>query len=437
MRTGAPSSGYCKPGTEVTRDDLFAYQLGTGTIDTHFVPQLNQGPAYSVVAGPNNTVYVGGTFTTVNGTSHKGVVQLNVTPGDASTDGTVVSTFKARVSNFVRAMAFNGKALYIGGQFTSVDSTAEDGDARLNATTGAVDTSFSMPISDTPNSGQALKVEAMSLTANGQVLAISGPFLDVNGQSRPRLALINTGGGLGDTATLANWAAPILGNDCSAEHDYVRAIDFSPNGSYLAIGDTGYESSPMTSASVCDAAAEFPTAQTGTNVSPAWINYTGGDSYYSVQDTGAVIYLGGHNRWANNECGDNYVCAPNSVLTMGFTAIDANTGLAIPWFHPLTLRGNGTMSMTAFPAGLYSGSNGGIIIGNDVPSKRRGLSQLQRAVPPGLDGQHAHVRLDPLRHVQPGQHRRIRRERPRCRGGSDVHDRQFGQRTDLHLHERL
>jgi hypothetical protein len=365
-QTGPATSGHCAAGTEVTRDDIFAYQLGTGVIDPDFAPQLNQGPAYSVVAGPGNTVYVGGAFTTVNGISHRGVVQLNVTPATAATDGTVVTAFTGHVSNMVRAMALSGNALYIGGQFTTVNSTKESGDARLNATTGAVDTTFSMPISATPDSGQALKVEAMSVTANGQELAIAGPFLDVAGQSRPRVALINTGGGVGSTATLANWAAPILANNCSAEHDDVRGIDFSPDGSYFVIADTGYESSPTSSASVCDAAARFPTAPAGTSIQPTWINYAGGDSFYSVQVAGSVVYLGGHNRWANNECGNNAACAPNAVLEMGFSAVDANTGLAIPWFQPLTERGAGTMSLTTFPAGDYAGSDGGLLLGNNV-----------------------------------------------------------------------
>jgi hypothetical protein len=363
---GPASSGHCAAGTTVTRDDIFAYQLGTGTIDPNFVPKLSNGPVYSVVAGPDDTVYVGGAFSTVNGVSHGGVVQLNVTPSTASTDGTVVTAFHGNVSNFVESMALSGTALYVGGQFTTADSTSEDGVARLNATTGAVDTSFAMSISNTPASGQALKVEALSLSASGQQLAIAGPFLDVAGQSRPRVALINTGGGLGQTATLANWAAPILANNCSSEHDDVRAIDLSPDGSFLVIADTGYKSSPASSASVCDAAARFPTAATGTDIAPTWINYTGGDSFYSVQVTGAVVYLGGHNRWTNNECGNNAVCAPNAVLDMGLTAVDANTGLTIPWFHPLTERGNGTVSLTAIPAGDYTGSDGGLLVGNDV-----------------------------------------------------------------------
>ena len=363
---GPAASGHCAPGTEVTRNDIFAYQLGTGVIDPNFAPQLNQGPAYSVVAGPGNTVYVGGAFTTVNGTSEPGLVQLNVTPGTAATDGTVVTAFKGTVSDYVRAMALNGNSLYIGGQFTTADKIKEDGVARLNATTGAADSTFSMPISVPAVSGLSLKVAALAVSADGTQLAIAGTFLDVDGQPRPRAALIDTGAGLGTTAALADWAAPILANNCSSEHDDVRGIDFSPDGSYIVVAATGYKSSPVNSASICDAVARFPTAATGTDIAPTWINYSGGDSYYSVQIAGPVIYVGGHNRFDNNECATNGFCEPNAVLVMGMSAIDANTGLAIPWFQPETERGNGIMSLTTFPAGDYTGSNGGLLMGNNV-----------------------------------------------------------------------
>jgi hypothetical protein len=363
---GSSSSGHCKAGTEVTRDDIFAYQLGTGVIDPNFAPQLNQGPAYSVVAGPGNTVYVGGAFTTVNGAAHRGLVQLNVTPGTAATDGTVVTAFKGTVSDYVRAMALSGSALYIGGQFAKVDGVSEQGVARLNAATGAADTTFSMPISIPAVSGLSLKVAALAVSADGTQLAIAGTFLDVAGQSRPRVALISTGAGLGTTATLANWAAPILANNCSSEHDDVRGIDFSPDGSYIVVAATGYKSAPVNSASICDAVARFPAAATGTDIAPAWINYAGGDSFYSVQIAGPVVYLGGHDRWVNNECGNNSVCEPDAVLVMGLSAVDANTGLAIPWFQPETERGAGIMSLTTFPAGDYTGSNGGLLLGNNV-----------------------------------------------------------------------
>jgi hypothetical protein len=384
---GPSSNGYCKSGTVVTRNDIFAYQPGTGVIDPDFAPVLDKGPVFSVIAGPpgTNSVYIGGQFTSVNGTSSRGLAQISVTPGNSSTDGKLVSTFKGHVSNYVDALALNGNALYVGGQFTSAGSTAETAVARLNATTGAVDPAFTITLTN-PENNAALKVEAMALSPDGTHLAIGGTALTANGQSRPRLAVIDTGGALGATAALADFTAPILSNNCSAEHDYVRAIDFSPDGSFFVIGTTGFRSSPLNAPNVCDAVARFSldsagTATTGTadNVNPAWINFSGGDSFYSVAVTGGVVYAGGHNRWVNNTCGVDSLCAPNAVLANGMAALDTGTGLALPWWQPQTNRAHGIMFLASFPAGTFTGSLGGLLLGGaatTVNGNHRGENAL-------------------------------------------------------------
>jgi Ricin-type beta-trefoil lectin domain/Domain of unknown function (DUF5122) beta-propeller len=364
---GPASAGHCKAGTLVTRDDIFAYQLGTGVIDPGFAPVLDQGPVYSVIAGPDGTVYAGGNFTTVNGVSEPGIAQLSVAPG-APSDGQVVPGFTAAITGTVNALALNGNALYAGGSFKSVKSfggTKDHAIARLNATTGAVDPAFKFTLGGTVSG--TLQVERMSLTPNGATLAIAGAFLAVNSQPTPRVALIETGGGLGGTAALDNWSAPTFADNCSHQHDYVRGIDFSPDGSYFVVADTGYLPGAG-GISVCDAAARFETGATGTDVQPTWVNYAGGDSFYSVAVTSSAVYVGGHNRWINNECGNNRVCESNAVLVNGVAALDPSTGLALPWWHPQTLRGNGVASLVPFPAGSYPGSDGGLLLGTDVHS---------------------------------------------------------------------
>jgi hypothetical protein len=146
---GTLAQGLCKPGTQVTRDDIFAYQAATGKIDPHFAPKLDMGPVFSVIPGPkrSDTVYVGGAFHAVNGQKHKGVVQLYVHPRitrGSGADGSDVTGFKAQVSNYVKALELSpdGKALYLGGQFLSVDTKPRAGLARVSAATGAIDRKF-------------------------------------------------------------------------------------------------------------------------------------------------------------------------------------------------------------------------------------------------------------------------------------------------------
>jgi hypothetical protein len=356
------STQYAPCPATVRADGIFAYNLDTGAIDPHFKPVLAGGPVYALAAGPANTVYAGGQFATVDGGSHADVVQLYVAPGQ-STDGQVVPSFTGQLDNAAYTLAFNGNALYVGGAFSTVNHHSEKAIARLDATTGATDTSFQFALGNKVAASVALQVQSISLTSDGSLLAIAGSFQTVNNKGVPRVALIDTGGGLGAAATLANWAAPILATNC-LRPNYVEAVAFSPDGSFFVAATTG--SLEANGASICDAAARFSAAATGAGVQPSWINFSGGDTFHSVAVAGSVIYVGGHNRWVNNECGDNTVCESNAVLVDGVAALDASTGLALPWWHPQTSRGVGVQSLTTFPAGLYPGSNGGLLLGTDV-----------------------------------------------------------------------
>jgi Ricin-type beta-trefoil lectin domain/Domain of unknown function (DUF5122) beta-propeller len=358
----SPVPGFAQCPTEATADYLLAFNANTGAIDPNFAPKLTGGPVYSLAAGAGNTVYAGGAFTAVNGTATGGLAALTVDPGQ-SDDGHLVAGFGAQVTGTVTTLAANGTALYAGGSFSKVDGKSYKGVARLNATTGAVDSTFNFTIGD-PISGDALQLNTLSVTPDGSTLAIAGTFLQVNGVSHPRIALISTGGGVGKTATLDTWMAPILANNCSAEHNYVNGLDFSSDGSFFAISTTGYKAG--SSPGICDAVARFPTTATGTNVQPTWINYTGGDTYHSIAVVGNVIYAGGHNRWVNNECGNNRVCESNAVLVNGLAALDPNTGLALPWWHPQTLRKTGVQTLVPFNSTQDPGSNGGLIVGTDA-----------------------------------------------------------------------
>ncbi len=383
---GPLAKGLCAAKSQVTRDDIFAYKAGTGAIDPHFRPILNAGPVYSVIAGPkgSDSVYVGGSFSSVNGATHKGLVQLHVNPGvtkGPDADGTIVTGFAGKVGDTVHSLALSpdGKSLYVAGQFGSADGVRQfaggavvSGLARLNSVTGALDSSFAFTLSDPP-AGSPIKADAISLSPSGAELAVVGPALQVNGQARPRLAIINTGTKLGAPSSLADFTAPILSDNCQNQHDYVRSVAFSQDGSFLAISGTGYMGDGSQPFSVCDAVARFnvaasSTTATGTpvNVAPSWIDYGGGDSFYSVAVAGNVVYAGGHDRWVNNFCGNNSACEPNAVLVNGLSALDANTGLGLPWWHPQTTRGDGVMYLNTFGANSYDGANPGLVMGTDV-----------------------------------------------------------------------
>jgi hypothetical protein len=118
---------------EVTRDGLFAFRLGTGAISTRFAPQPN-GTVRALAAGPDGTVYVGGSFTELAGGAHHGLARLSVATGAASPDFTAGTD-----AGTVLTLAAAGSALYAGGTFGAVGGTARPALARLSGRTGGVD----------------------------------------------------------------------------------------------------------------------------------------------------------------------------------------------------------------------------------------------------------------------------------------------------------
>jgi Domain of unknown function (DUF5122) beta-propeller len=170
--SASPTYAEC-PAT-VTADYIFAYDPATGAIDPHFQPMLDTGPVYSVAAGPDDSVIIGGSFTTVNGVSTGGLASLYVTPGEPSTDGTLVPGFAGQVNGSVTSLATDGTALYVAGRFTKVDGLSRR-IVRLNSTTGALDNKFKFTIADAFQ-GQNLHVKTIALSPDGSTLAMAGTF---------------------------------------------------------------------------------------------------------------------------------------------------------------------------------------------------------------------------------------------------------------------
>jgi hypothetical protein len=362
----APGATYAPCPATVDAHFVFAFNPVTGAIDPGFTPVITSGPVYALAAGPGDSVYLGGAFTSVNATASDGVAQLYVTPGQP-TDGQLVPGFDGQITDGqVTTLTYDGaNALYAGGDFNKADGANHIGLTRLNATTGAADGTFKFTFAD-PVKGQSLSAKSLAVSPDGDTLVIAGTFRRIDGHSVSRLALIDTGGGLGQTATLENWSAPGLASRCSHQTSYVNDVTFSPDGSYFVIADTG--SKTAGGEAFCDAAARFDIGTSGNEVQPAWVNYTGGNTLHAVAIAGNVVYLGGHNRWANNECGLDDACEANTVLVNGLTALDASTGMVLPFWHPQSNRGIGWPSVSVLPAGLQPGFDGGLLIGGDASS---------------------------------------------------------------------
>ncbi|GAA2390807.1 PKD domain containing protein [Dactylosporangium salmoneum] len=324
------------------RNNLFAYRATTGEI-LPFAPQPD-APVLTLATGANNTVYAGGSFQRIGGASQRGLAQLNLA------DGSRVPAFTAAINwGDTRSLIAQGPWLYAAGSFSRIGSTDRVGLARLDATTGAVDPAFDLKLAG-PNLTR-VKIEDLALTPNGQRLAAVGAVEQAAGQWRAQVVMVDMP--LGGAVRLADWYTDAYARPCRAGFEtYLRGIDFDPTGTYATIVSTGRKWGDHL---MCDTAARFDLRGTGMH-RPLWVNWTGGDSLYSVADTGAAIYVGGHQRWLDNPQGRE-TAGPGAVARPGIAAIDPRTGKATAWNPKREPRGVGARALLATPQGLLVGSD--------------------------------------------------------------------------------
>ncbi|MEU8007370.1 delta-60 repeat domain-containing protein [Catellatospora sp. NPDC049111] len=326
---------------EYEREHLFAFDLRTGAVLEDFAPDVD-GMVYSLTPGPDNSVFVGGSFEEINDAEQRGLARL-----DLSTGGRIPGFDAAINWGDVRGLAVSDGWLYLGGSFTAINDVPRRGLARLDPVTGAVDTVFDARL-DAPEIGR-VKVEDIAVSPAGDRLLAIGAFTRVGSARRVQAAMFDL---TGNPSKAANWSTDAYVPLCREGFDtYMRAADFSPDGEYFVIVTTGRLSGWEIN---CDTAARFETYATG-KVRPTWVNHTGGDSLYAVEIVGGAVYVGGHQRWLNNPYGMESA-GPGAVERPGVAAINPVTGMALPW-NPTRSRGVGVRAFAISPQGLLVGSD--------------------------------------------------------------------------------
>ncbi|HEV7657224.1 MAG TPA: hypothetical protein VGP36_21190 [Mycobacteriales bacterium] len=335
----AAAAGTSPQGT-FGRAHIVAFNAATGSVSTAFAPNVN-GAVWAIVAG-GSSLYVGGSFSSVNGVARRGIVKLD------PVTGAVDSAFNAKLSgNVSEAAVVNGR-LIVSGTFAKKI-------AALNLTTGADTGYITVPITGSvaPNAG-AVEVYRFAVNPAGTRLVGIGNFTAVGGQTHYRALMLTLGA---TSATVNAWRYKPLEVACSAPKlpDQTRDVDFSPDGSYFVIVATGGTPSRGQGAvGICDAAARFETDVVAP-AKPTWINYTGGDTLHSVAVSDKAVYVQGHQRWLDNPQGHDNP-GPGAVARQGIGAIDPVSGKALPW-NPGKDRGVGGRDLLITPRGLWVSSD--------------------------------------------------------------------------------
>jgi hypothetical protein len=343
-----------------TRNNVFSFGDTSPFTVTSWAPNVN-GTVNSIAFSGGNCAdaYIGGQFTSVNGTTAANIAEVDTTTGNVVT-GFGHNTGGGHVDTI---LPVNGHLL-VGGTFTSINNNkgADPYYASLNPGTGKDDGFLHLNISGhyvfQGVKANSTEVYNQQLSHGGTLLLVEGDFTSVGGLNRQQIFMLNVGG---TTAKVTGWSSPEFdgskGNlpggyayQCGDSHPfYIHAAAWSPNDSEIYIADTGFhpwnwDGTTFPIPGLCDDAAAFPATQT--EVTHDWIAHDGCDSLYSAAADNSAVYVAGHNRWFNNPLACNKA-GSGAIPAPGLAGLNP----AGPTDHNLILNTAGT-------AGRYSRSRG-------------------------------------------------------------------------------
>jgi len=221
-------------------------------------------------------------------------------------------------------MAVSGGGLYIGGTFKTANGVARSAPAAVDPVTGAL--------------------------SNDVNLAFTGPRNGTDNIDKFDISIVMLNLAT-SPVSVTDWATTRYQQQCAKVFDtYMRDVDISPDGSYFVSGPPA-----PTARAACATPPPAGSWASGSGQQPTWVDYTGGDTLYSVAITGTAVYVGDHQRWMNN----SFTAAragPGAVAREGPAALDPVNGLPLSW-NPGRDRGVGAFALVATAQGLWIGSD--------------------------------------------------------------------------------
>jgi hypothetical protein len=355
-----------RQSTTFARNNVFSFSATAPYLVSTWNPNVN-GTVDSIAFNGTDcsNAYIGGKFTSVNGTAVKNIAEVN------TTTGAVVTAFGHTASAEVETLLGTAGHILVGGYYTSINGSAADPYmTSVNPTTGKDDGFVQLHITGNYQfpgvASNGTRVFNQALSHGGTLDLVMGDFTSVGGLSRQQIFMLNLAT---SPASVTGWTSPewdgSAGNlpggfpyQCATvEPFYIRAAAWSPDDSTIYIGTTGFHpwnlpTGTFPRSGLCDAAAAFPATQA--SVLHLWINYTGCDSLYSAAADPSTAYFGGHERWSENPKGCDFA-GKGAIPAPGMEGLSPATGALT--FNPTKARGLGADDMLLTSAGLWIASD--------------------------------------------------------------------------------
>lgn len=342
--------------TAISRPNILAFDAATGQVDTGFAPALN-GSVEQIIPGPDDTVYVTGNFSTVNGKALR-IVRL------IASTGAIHPSWKGSVNKATKTAALANGVLYVGGMFDKANGVTRKGFAELNPVTGATLTTPTVSFSGRHGTGSMqgdLGPRRITVNKDGTKIVVIGNFTSAADSAgtvdRDQIAMLTVSGGL--TTVNRSWRTLQFTGQCAnaAFDSWVRDVDADPTGTYFAVATTGASGTNTDGTrALCDSATRWEFSGSGTNVMPTWTQWTGRDTLLSVSVDSNAVYVGGHQRWMNNPDAED-AAGPGAVPRPGVAALDPASGTPLAWNPGRNPRGAGAYAVLAADTGVYVGSD--------------------------------------------------------------------------------
>lgn len=295
-----------KLGVTTTCNRLAKLVLATGQYESGFNTSTGANAQILTIVIVGGYIYIGGSFTSVNGVTRQGLAKLNASTAVVDTTFDTASGVTGS-SATVTCMFTTGTYFYVGGFFTSFKGNARNNTVLVDATTGAYTASWYANCS----------AGVRNFTFDGSVY-LCGDFTTVNGTTRQRIAKVN--GVTGATDATFNSASGANGIVTAATHDGTNLYFTGNFSTYKGVTRNGVAKCLLT------------TAANDTGFAPTGMLGGAKIGYWIVLES-TNLYLGGN--WTTSFNGNasflhvvkissttgaidtSFIPSPNNTLTQG------------------------------------------------------------------------------------------------------------------------